>query len=170
VSRLFVFLALSIFSYTAHAHQDRVLSVLPNGWILGLPLSFGIVSLKLSDLETSSPKIEFRSGKNSTKLPECLTDLINANRKKDVLVSGSWYHDEANIPYYVAAHFLDPGSEYAVAGGAWVDVIFNLRTTEIISVSRVTYDGDWWKSVDVSLPDGCLHSGQQPNPSFERTR
>ena len=88
----FVLLSLALLTGSAHAHQDRILSIEQNGSIPDIPASFGLVSLEISGLDSDSPTVTFGSGDRLSRLPNCVTRLIPAEKLEDVLVTGSWYH------------------------------------------------------------------------------
>jgi hypothetical protein len=82
----------------ANAHQDRILSVQPDGLIPEIPASFGRVSIKIKGLGSAAPMVQFGVGKHLTDLPSCVTRVIRTKSQSDIRVTGSWYHDEKTIP------------------------------------------------------------------------
>lgn len=151
-------LALLLVAGTCLAHQDRFLTMRPDGTIAEIPASFGTVSLKVNGLGSPMPKVRFSSGNRHNELPACITRLIRTRRLSDVSVSGSWYHDEAQLPYYVQVEFNDPGQLLAGPYRSNLGILFNLRTAQVIEVSRFVADpaGKGGRLKDAGLPAGCM--------------
>lgn len=159
----FVLLVLALLSGSAHAHQDRILSVDQNGSIPEIPASFGRVSLGISGLGSDSPTVTFGSGDRLNRLPSCVTRLIRAEKLDDVLVTGSWYHRESTLPYYISVKFYEPSRNEARSYNSSLDILFNLRTAEVIQIKRFvaseSNDGGRYEAVD--LPEGCAPSWRE---------
>jgi len=145
---------------TAYAHQDRILTILPDGSIPEIPAHLGPVFLEISGLGTAAPTVRFRSRTHRTNLPACATRLINTRQLKDVFITGSWYHDESRLPYYVSVKFYDPGYVKSRPYNSSFNVLFNLRTAQIIKIQRfvATPSGDGGQFQEVDLPKGCALS------------
>jgi len=145
---------------TAYAHQDRILTIRPDGSVPEIPASFGPVSLRISDLGAPVPMVKFSSGIHHNNLPSCVTRLIQTQQLSDVFVTGSWYHEESRLPYYVNVQFYDPGYVPGRSYNSSFNILFNLRTTQVIEVQRFIADpsGNGGQYQDVALPKGCLIS------------
>jgi hypothetical protein len=116
------------------------LSVQPDGLIPEIPASFGRVSLKIKGLGSAAPMVQFRVGKHLTDLPSCVTRVIRTKSQSDIRVAGSWYHDEKTIPYYVNVEFYDPGYVRGRLSNSNYSFLFNLRTAQLISITRFEAD------------------------------
>ena len=152
--RLLCFSVLLLAS-AASAHQDRLLTVLADGAIPEIPASLGPVFLKMSGLGGPTPAVTFRAGNKATTLPPCFTRLISATMR-DVQVSGSWYHEESVLPYYVNVTFSEPDRLEGRPYNASLSVLFNLRTTQVIKVHQYTPDpsGNGVQYADVTASCG----------------
>lgn len=114
----------------AEAHEDRILSLRADGSIPEIPATFGAVSFRAR----FGPPVEvvFRVDGRTTVVPACITRLIPSQSLRDIDLSGSWYHDERILPFYVAADFLPPDRNEDA--GKAVSVIFNLHDASIVQV------------------------------------
>lgn len=92
----------------AHAHRDSMLTVSPDGSIGEIPKVLGPVSLVVTGLGTSTLAVRFSVKGQSTSLPSCVTQLIKTKLPTNMQITGSWYHDESTLPYYVSVKFLIP--------------------------------------------------------------
>lgn len=131
------FLLLLLATGITHAHEDRVLSIQSDGAIPEIPASFGRVSLVIKGLGGENPIVRFRVGALSNDIPACLTSMIRTRRIGDIRISGSWYHDESNLPYYVNVVFPDPGYRQDRLNNPRLELLFNLRTAQLIKVNRL---------------------------------
>lgn len=158
MGKLRLLLAVLLFPMVVHAHQDRILSVRPDGTIPEIPSSFGPVSLKISGLGGSEPAVEFRTPSGRNVLPKCLTRLLGKVRQDGVFVTGSWYHEEIVLPYYVNVEFRDPGYSKARSFNSKLSIIFDLRTAEIIDINRLVANrsGTRAQFVPIDIPKGCV--------------
>src|SRR5262245_49078117 len=84
-------------SFATQAHQDTALSIEIDNTVAGIPSYFGSVTLEISGLGSNAPSIKFGAGGNLTTLQSCAALLIRSSSLVDVLVSGSWYHDEGSL-------------------------------------------------------------------------
>jgi len=131
---LFILLTATI----ARAHEDTPLLLLRNGVIVGIPSPFQTPRLTVDGLGTATPRIELSVGERVTKLLPCAAKLIKSLSIDHVQVSGSWYHEERFIPYYISVHFLDAWRPPLLVQQSSYDFVFNLRTGEFIQASRLT--------------------------------
>jgi hypothetical protein len=168
----FVALAALAFAPNVNAHEDAVLAVMPNGTISGVPSQFGTLRLNIDGFGTRDLRIAFAVGDRVTTIPPCATALIKSRSMGDVQVSGSWYHDESMLPYYLNVRFLDPWQSPDPAERSSYAFIFNLRTTELVGADRWIWKGNSVSTVPMAFPRGCKVSTAEmrPNTSLERTR
>lgn len=150
-------------SGVANAHQDRILSVQPDGLIPEIPAFFGRASLNIKGLGSAAPMVQFRTGKYLTDLPSCVTRLIRTKSRSDIRITGSWYHDEKTVPYYVNVKFYDPGYDSGSWGKSNYSFLFNLRTAQLISITRFEADrsGNGGTDTPIELPKGCQVSSSR---------
>jgi hypothetical protein len=152
-----VFAVAYLFFNSAHAHRDTKLPISADGSIEQIPKEFGPVKLLVAALGTNAPFVTFSVKGQSTSLPACLTRHIKTTSLSDMKIAGSWYHDEATMPYYVNVTFLDPGYNPKKYENSRREFLFNLRTSRLISAQRfiANKQRDGGRYSDVSLT-GCL--------------
>jgi len=174
MKRISQFVALVAFAIApnVNAHEDTVLAVLPSGTISGVPSQFGTLHLSIDGFGTRDLRIAFAVGDRVTTIPPCATALIKSRSMGDVQVSGSWYHHESTLPFYLNVRFLDPWQSPDPAERSSYAFIFNLRTTELIDVDRWIWKGNSVSTVQMTFPLGCKVSTAEmrPNKPLERTR
>lgn len=75
-----------------------------------------------------------------------------------VFVTGSWYHEETVLPYYVNVQFRDPGYSRARSFNSNLSILFDLRTAEIIDINRFVANraGTNARFVPAGIPKGCV--------------
>jgi len=154
ISRSLLFGLIFIF-VSAHAHMDRILSLLPDGSIPELPSALGTVSLKISGLGSNAPAVEFDVGSNRDILPTCVTSFIRSKQLDDVRVTGSWYHDESDLPYYVNVQFYEPSPFPHPEFDRSLNILFNLHTAEVIWIKRRTPTDTGFEELPLKLAAGC---------------
>ena len=155
-----------------HAHQDAILTLLPNGVISGLPAQFAVPRLNIDGLGTRNPRVALVVGNRVSTILPCATRVLKSLSMEDVQVSGSWYHDEKSLPYYISVKFLDPWRSPDPAERSSYDFLFNLRTGELMDATRSVWEGNWVRTAPRPFPHGCAiaTSEMRPNTSLERTR
>lgn len=150
-------LLLMLVTGVASAHQDQIVTIQPDGSLLGIPKEFGPVFLRVTGLDAAEPIVEFISGGHRNLLPACLTENIKTRSSKEISTSASWYHRKSILPYYVNVEFYDPGYDNRRAYNSSFNILFNLQTSTIIKIERFvakeTDDGGQYQ--DVVLPPGC---------------
>ena len=160
-------LLLSVCS-AAQAHQDTILSVGPGNLISGIPAPLAPVTLSIAGLGSNAPTIEFGAGGNLTALQLCAAQLIRSSSLEHVSVSGSWYHEESSLPYYVQVFFRDPLSPARFPNSGY-SFLFNLKTSELIKADRMQRDGSGVKYTSID-PQCKASRTVRANKSLERTR
>jgi hypothetical protein len=165
----FFLLITALFTSAAAAHQDRILTVRPDGSIPEIPAALGPVSLKISGLGSPTPSVQFRAGTHINNLPDCATRFIRSKGQGDVFVTGSWYHSESILPYYVSVQFREPGYIATRPYNSSLNILFNLRTTDVIEIKQFVADrsGNGGRYLSVDLPKGCRLNSMRPNNSFK---
>jgi hypothetical protein len=130
----------------AYAHRDRILRLTPNGSIPEIPAIFGRAYLTVSGLGTDNPLIQLKIGTHQTTLPACVARLIRTTSQKDIRLTGSWYHDESVLPYYININFYDPDRS------SYYKILYNLHNARIIELKRFNSKGG---PTDVILSASC---------------
>lgn len=144
-------------SSNAVAHADRILAIGPDGTISDVPSKFGPASL---NVEFSAPmsaapaitSLVLRLGEKRIAVPACITSLLRSRRMEEVRMTGSWYHDESTLPYYLNLTFFDPGYSANRWANPGVQLLFNLRTGKIIEVKSLVVGGNG-RSLQHVTPD-----------------
>jgi hypothetical protein len=151
-----------IASNSAFAHKDRILTIAPEGTMADVPSEFGPASLKI-DFSASmgkSPPITsmvLTLGEKRIALPACITGLLRSRSMGEVTATGSWYHNEARLPYYLNLTFFDPGYSVNKWANSGYTLLFNLRTGKLIKMETqiVRDEGRTIQDVPVNLASRC---------------
>lgn len=138
VSRVLAVFTLAVCS-VCYAHQDRIVQIRGDGSLTAIPAEFGPSALHVTFSPTSAggppvSSIELALGKQKTRLPTCVTAVINTVRIDDIKASASWYHDETALPYYLNVEFLDPGYNAKASSNPGYSLLFNLRTSRLMEM------------------------------------
>ena len=126
----------ALLSHAAYAHMDRKLTLAPDGSIPEIPASLGKVVLKISGLDAGTPSVEFDVDSNKDILPTCLTRFIHTRLLSDVELTGSWYHNEDILPYYVTVRFREPRADPASISDDAFEILFNLHNARVLEMKR----------------------------------
>ena len=123
------------------AHQDKIIAIGADGTLVGLPSEFTPARLQIAFVPPGSERrapiswIQLTLGKQSTRLPFCLTALLKTEVLSDVEASASWYHDERSLPYYLNLKFYDPGRRGEPDFDSGFSLLFNLRTARLMQMN-----------------------------------
>jgi hypothetical protein len=152
--------AFIVLATAALAHQDRILSVHADGTIPELPSTYQTTRLHIAFSEGdagSLQQLDFLSSGGETKVQPCLLRLVPKGSFRQLLLTGSWYHDESILPHYVQVQFCDPKSPRCPG----VHFLFSLRDARLIKVTQVqvvplpTQNGVQIQDIDIHLSNGC---------------
>jgi hypothetical protein len=157
--------ALATFSPATWAHQDRILQLQPNGTVTGLPSPYRALRLSIKEIGTRNVEVVLIVGNRSTTLLPCATNLIRSASMSDVRITGSWYHDERTIPYYINLRFMDARSPSDIFGRSSLDFLFNLRTGELIDASRQSWKARDWQETTRPFGTDCKIATTELNRS-----
>jgi hypothetical protein len=146
---------LAIASAPVLAHEGRILQLQPNGAVAGIPSPYRALRLKIEEIGTRNLKVVLTVGNHSTTLLPCAANLIRSANMSDVQISGSWYHDERTLPYYINLKFMDAQSPSDRFGRSSLDFLFNLRTGELIDASRVSWKARDWQETTRPFAKDC---------------
>jgi hypothetical protein len=128
-----------IASSNAFAHKDRILAIAQDGTLADIPSEFGPANLKVnfSAPMSDSPPITsmvLNLGEKRIELPVCITGFLRSRSMDEVRAMGSWYHNEARLPYYLSLTFFDPGYSIKEWANPGFTLLFNLRTGKVIKM------------------------------------
>ena len=142
----------------AQAHRDTILSRKSDGSVPEIPANLGKVTLDIAGLGTGNATIRLTVGANSATLPPCFTRLIRTRDVKDLMLRGSWYHDEqSGLPSYIEIRFIDPDAKrghFIVPGQRF---LFSLRDAKLIHFGGVKAykSGLGGEGYILKVPAGC---------------
>lgn len=140
MKRIAIFLVLQLLASAAGAHRDRLLSLSPTGSIPELPPKYVATRVQMTFSEDGQKKLTrlvFSSAKRRTSIPACLLELVRSRKSNQVSLSGSWYHNETNLPHYVSIKFAEPGQKSAQPQLSGLDFLFSLRDARLIEVMQI---------------------------------
>lgn len=161
-------LVMLLVTSAAYAHQDRILTLIADGSIPEIPAYFGRTQLMVSGLGTDNPLIQLKIGMHQTTLPVCVARLIRITSEKNIRLTGSWYHNESTLPYYINVQFYYPSqSSYNTS----YRILYNLHNAKLLKLTRFESNklGEGVFS-DVILPESCKSelTGMWSNNSFSQ--
>jgi hypothetical protein len=116
----------------ARAHSDEYLSLHADGAI-ELPEEYQPAHFSIDRASSGKVRgavLSLRGGEYT--FPECVVRLIQKNPR--IVLTGSWYHDESLLPYYISMTLQ------RVERGEYQDgfhLLFNLRTAELLKLDEV---------------------------------
>lgn len=128
----------------SYAHKDRILRLAADGRLADVPSVFGPTVVDFRVRAGAPPRLKLTIGAHSYAVPECVSRLIRARDRRDIAISGSWYHTESDgLPYYIQMTFYDPGTLHDQAEGQYVRLLFNLHNAQLrdVSVHRARFFG-----------------------------
>jgi hypothetical protein len=119
----------------SYAHEDRILKLAPDGLLPDVPATFGPTAVDFRVRGDAPPRLKLTIGAHSYAVPECVTRLIGTRDRRDIAISGSWYHTQADgLPYYIHMTFYDPDAQHGQAKGQYVELLFNLHDAQLRDV------------------------------------
>lgn len=151
----FMFLASAAF-----AHQDSILFIGADDAIKGLPPAYQTTRLHITFSEGDAgalQQLNFLSSGRETRIKPCLLRLVPNGSFQRLFVVGSWFHDEAILPHYVAVEFRDPPSREGGPFHASASFVFSLRNAELLEVTQISPIPAQTAShvQNIRLSDGC---------------
>jgi hypothetical protein len=132
--------AFFILATAALAHQDRILSVRPDGTIPELPPAYQTTRLHIAFSEGDAgalQRLTFLSSGREFSLQPCLLRLVPKSSSRQLLLTGSWYHDESILPHYLQVQFRDSLSLNELPDYPGVNFLFSLRDASLLEVTQV---------------------------------
>lgn len=162
-------LLLLLAAATSCAKGERDLAIGEDGALRAIPTSFGKVNLHIEGLETSSPVIAFKAGNRINLLPPCATKIVGSHSTDHISASGSWDHDARSFPHFVRVNLYEDYGGERFNYAARIEIIFDLRTTELFDIKRFVKlpDSQWERMEELSFPPGCDPLTRRPNQSFK---
>ncbi|MDF3195367.1 hypothetical protein [Pseudomonas sp. 1928-m] len=153
-----------IFNSIASAHEDTSLPISADGSISGIPPEFGAAKLDIEfskeSTSASVSKLELRIGGKSLLFPTCLSSLLETKKINTVIASGSWYHDESNLPYYLSIKFHDSTYNPKTWVNTGYSILVNLRENTLISMNKyeILDGGMSYQEPEINLKSQCTES------------
>ncbi|MGJ4947026.1 hypothetical protein [Bradyrhizobium sp. HKCCYLS20291] len=145
-----LFATVMLASTAAIAHQDVILSLGTDGTIPGLPPAYQATRLHLEFSEGdagSLQELRFLSSDRETRVKPCLLRLVSKGSRRELFLTGSWYHEETIVPHYVHVEFRDPPSSQQAPDHISISFLFSLRDSTLLGV--------WRQFQPLQLRDGC---------------
>jgi hypothetical protein len=160
MERTTLLLVFALLSGAAGAHQDRILSVRPDGVIPELPAAYGATRLHVAFSQGDHGglhSLRFVSSGHETNLPPCLLRLVSDSSAHRLFVVGSWYHDESLLPHYISVKFHDAAAAPEVPERPRVEFLLSLRDARVLGVTRIAkLPGEASvRHEGISLVNGC---------------
>ena len=129
-----------VVSGIALPHEDRILPIGADGTIANIPAKFGPAKMQVSfsgSTKGDAPisAIVLSLGSHRTRLPLCVTGLLLSQNIKQVRATGSWYHDESVMPYYLDVTFFDPGQDPTNWAASGYSLHFDLHNAKLLRMS-----------------------------------
>jgi|SRR5262245_11850457 len=143
MKRATLLVAFIVLATAALAHQDRILSVRPDGAIPELPPAYQTTRLHVAFSEGDAgalQRLTFLSSGREISLQPCLLRLVPKSSFHQLFLTGSWYHDESGLsglPHYLAVRFLDSLSRQELPDYPGVLFLFSLRDASLLQVTHV---------------------------------
>jgi hypothetical protein len=105
----------------------------------------------------AAPLVTLRIGPHGIRLPNCIAELIASRRSEDIELSGSWYHDQDDLPYYISVDFYAPGVKHErMSVYPHVNVLFSLHDARVLSVNELRSGWSWFGQSYRRLEPGQL--------------
>jgi hypothetical protein len=120
------------------AYKGRILSISMDGAIPELPSTYQTTRLHIAFSEGDAgalQKLDFLSSGRETSVQPCLLRLVPNGSFHQLVVKGSWYHDESILPHYLDVQFLSSQPTPPINPG--VHFLFSLRDARLFEVTEV---------------------------------
>jgi hypothetical protein len=117
----------------AQADEEAGLSLRSDGVITELPKEYQPAHLSLDRSWLGNVRgavLSLRGGEYV--FPECVVRLFQKNPR--IVLTGSWFHDESLLPYYISMNLQRAGAGEIPDG---FRLLFNLRTAELLRLDEV---------------------------------
>jgi hypothetical protein len=140
MKRITLLVAFILLATAALAHQDRILSVRPDGAIPELPPDYQTTRLHIAFSEGDAgalQRLTFLSSGREISLQPCLLRLVPKSSFRQLFLTGSWYHAESIMPHYLAVQFRDSLSLQGLPGYPGFRFLFSLRDASLLEVTQV---------------------------------
>jgi hypothetical protein len=148
-----------VLATAALAHQDRILSVRPDGALPELPPAYKTTRLRVAFSEGEAGALQqltFLSSGRETSVPPCLLRLVPTGSFRQLYLTGSWYHDESIVPHYVHVAFLESSPPAELWSYAGIHFVFSLRDASLFDVTQViSTPAQGPQKRNIRLSNGC---------------
>jgi hypothetical protein len=113
----------------------------PFGWRhTGASLGLSTTRLHIAFSEGDAGALQhltFLSSGREISVEPCLLRLVLKGSFRQLLLTGSWYHDESIVPHYVQVAFLESPPLQELQNYAGVRFMFSLRDASLLEVTQV---------------------------------
>src|SRR5215475_9699893 len=135
MKRTTLLVAFIVLATAALAHQDRILSVRLDGAIPELPSAYQTTRLHVAFSEGDTGALQqltFLSSGREISLQLCVLRLVPKSSFRQLLLTGSWYHDESILPHYLQVQFRDSPSLQDLPDFPGIRFLFSLRDASLL--------------------------------------
>lgn len=136
---------LALLAVEAGAHQDRRLTLSPDGAIPELPAPYDTTRLHVDFIGPGVSRlaaISLSVPGHALRLPPCLLAQIPEASKATTELTGSWYHDLDQMPPYVQVRIRPARAKSNRAGDESVELLFSLRDATLMSAMQHALIGE----------------------------
>jgi hypothetical protein len=144
----------------AMAHEESWITVGADGTLSGLPEQYAPARLLVEfepldrhPVRTATVSI----GRATSRIPECVTSLLEAREPEQIRAVASWYHPRDLLPHYLRLTFVGPGYRADVPYTTSIDVVLALETAELLGVDAwvVTHGATGNKRLPIDMKALC---------------
>ena len=140
MKRLIALLLAATFASAASAHQDRILTLASDGAIPELPAPYAATRLHVEfegrGRKTRVSVIALSVPGHENRLPRCLLAQLPPASRKAIELSGSWFHDLAELPPYLHLRIRPTNGGRNRVGPEDIELLFSLRDASLISAQH----------------------------------
>ena len=145
----FIYMGWVASSVPAHAHQDTLFPISPDGTLLQVPDQYGPIVLEIGS-DGDPPVVGLRIGSRQIDLPPCIAALFSLPAGEAPRATGSWYHSRSTLPPYLNLQLPRQALESGYFSG--YSLLFNLETAELIEIREHTTSVDQRMSTRAIAP------------------
>lgn len=126
MNKLLIFFILSLFMCNSlFAHTDRIITC-KNGKLIGLPKQY-----QPAELDLDKYRLRIKNHVINISKSAYLNSLFPKNKKYDLDISSSWYHDKSLLPPYIVFHIKPLEKDFSYK------ILFNMDTLDVMKVTVV---------------------------------
>ena len=126
--------------HAALGHQDRLIRLVSEGRLQGLPPEYEPAHLFLPPANGAEHAVLQLGGKR-LEFPDCLSVLFAKASRPHMLLSASWYHDPKLLPYYLSIRLpISAPTAHGFYDG-WA-ILVDITSVRVLKVEAVFTTGD----------------------------